>query len=101
MLDTLTLDDAAAADPAVAGSKAAGLAALRAAGFDVPDAVVLPIGIADGTDLDELRTAVADACSSLGDRLAVRSSATWEDGAARAHAGATVTVLDVSGVDAT
>ena len=38
------LDHPRAIDTSVVGSKAAGLARLRAAGFDVPDGVVLPVG---------------------------------------------------------
>ena len=101
----LALDAPDAADPARVGTKAAGLARLWAAGFAVPDAVILPIGIAetwpDGPPPDQVRDAVDQACTALGGPLAVRSSASWEDGATSAHAGATTTVLDVSGPDAT
>jgi pyruvate,water dikinase len=103
-LDTIDLDDPRAVDPAVAGAKAAGLATLRSAGFDVPDGVILPVGIADawtdGPASDELHAAVDAACSALAGPLAVRTSATWEDGTTSAHAGATATVLDVIGTDA-
>jgi pyruvate,water dikinase len=99
----LTLDDARSLDASLVGAKVAGLARLRAAGFDVPDGVVLPVGLRDawpdGPAPDWLRATVADACHALGDRLAVRSSATWEDSSTHAHAGATATVLDVSGTD--
>ena len=101
---TLTLNDVEAADPTVAGSKAAGLARLHQGGFSVPDARVLPIGVGDD-DADTIapwaRDAVKRACVDLNGPLAVRSSASWEDGATSAHAGATTTVLDVSGTDAT
>ncbi len=100
----LPLDDPQAREPAVAGAKAAGLAGLVAAGFDVPEGVVLPPKLlatwTDGAAPGPVRAAVEAACARLGPRLAVRSSATWEDGATSAHAGATATVLDVSGVDA-
>ncbi len=103
---SVRLDDPAALDPALVGNKASGLAHLRADGFDVPDAVVLTIGWAatwqpDTSPPDILVQLVADAVGQLGPRLAVRSSATWEDGATSAHAGASETVLDVQGVDAT
>ncbi len=67
---------------------------------------MLPVGIAkvwtDGTGTRCAGRAVADQCAArLGGALAVRTSATWEDGATSAHAGATATVLDVSGVDDT
>ncbi len=107
----IDLHDPRAADPAVAGSKAAGLARLQASGFEVPAGVVLPVGIARAwparpADLANpapatVRQSVATACDTLGGALAVRTSATWEDGATSAHAGATATVLDVSGVEDT
>ncbi len=79
-----------------------GLARLRAASFAVPDGIVLPIGIAaewpDGPAPTQLRAAVAEICDHLPGPLAVRTSATWEDGATSAHAGATATVLGVSGI---
>jgi len=103
--EVLDLDDPKVGDPSVAGTKAAGLARLRAASFRVPPGVVLPVGIAQawpsGPAPEPLRAAVADRCARLGDALAVRTSATWEDGATSAHAGATATVLGVSGVDET
>ncbi len=102
--ELIALDDERAADPTLVGAKAAGLARLVAAGFAVPDAVVLPAGLRDrwptGPAPEPIRAAVEDACTALGPRLAVRSSSTWEDGATAAHAGATATVLDVSGPDA-
>lgn len=101
----LDLDDPRAGDPAVAGTKGAGLSRLRAAGFSVPDGVVLPIGLAatwpDGPAPAVIADAVADVCVRLSGPLAVRTSTTWEDGTTSAHAGATATVLDVSGVDDT
>ena len=104
-VDTFDLDHPRAADPAFAGTKGAGLARLRAASFTVPDGVVLPIGIArewpGGPAPEQLRTAVAGICDRLPGALAVRTSATWEDGVTSAHAGATATVLGVSGVDDT
>lgn len=103
-IEGISLDTARAADPSVAGAKAAALAGLRVAGFRVPDGVVLPVGLASawptGPAPEALRAVVGEACASLGGPLAVRSSATWEDGATSAHAGATKTVLDVSGTDA-
>ncbi|MEQ8842222.1 MAG: PEP/pyruvate-binding domain-containing protein [Acidimicrobiales bacterium] len=99
------LDDPRAADADVAGTKGAGLARLRSAGFAVPDGVVLPVGIAaawpDGEAPATIAAAVADACSRLDGPLAVRTSTTWEDGTTRAHAGATATVLDVTGTEDT
>ncbi|HUP74006.1 MAG TPA: PEP/pyruvate-binding domain-containing protein [Acidimicrobiales bacterium] len=103
--EMIGLEDPRASDPAVAGTKGAGLARLRAAGFTVPDAVVFAVGIAQawpsGPAPGSVRTAVAEACARLDAALAVRTSATWEDGATSAHAGATATLLGVSGVDET
>lgn len=103
--ELLTLDDPRSLDAATVGTKAAGLARLRAAGFDVPDAFVVPVDDTnawpDGPVPDSLRQEVANAVEALGQRLAVRSSATWEDGTTSAHAGATETVLDVRGTEAT
>ncbi len=102
--EAIGLDDPRATDPTVAGTKAAGLARLRAAGFRVPDGMVLPVGLASawpsGPAPTGVHTAVDRAHASLGGPLAIRTSATWEDGATSAHAGATMTVLDVSGTDA-
>lgn len=101
--EVLDLDDPRAIEPSVAGTKGAGLARLRAESFTVPDGAVLPIGLADawpgGPAPAGLQAAVAGVCDRLGGPVAVRSSATWEDGATSAHAGATATVLGVEGVD--
>ena len=103
-IELIALDDPRAVDPAVAGTKAAGLARLRQAGFDVPHGVVLPVGVATtwpaGPAPDDLRDAIGGVCASIAAPVAVRSSATWEDGATSAHAGASKTVLDVTGTDA-
>lgn len=99
------LDDPRATDPALAGSKASGLALLRRESFRVPEGLVLPVGIAalwpQGDAPEELRATVTDFCTGIDSAMAVRTSATWEDGTTSAHAGATATVLDVTGVDAT
>jgi rifampicin phosphotransferase len=103
----LGLDDEQAADPAVAGGKAAGLARLVAHGVAVPDAVVLPAAalepFGDGdTEVPEaVRALVTQAIARLGDGpLAVRSSATTEDADDASYAGQYETVLGVRGVDA-
>ena len=99
-----TLDDPAAADPAVAGAKAAALARARAAGLPVLPGVVVPVAIgrpaadaalaalsAGGSGAarlavlehgvpDPVVEAVADAVRAAGwSRLIVRSSAVVED----------------------
>jgi phosphoenolpyruvate synthase/pyruvate phosphate dikinase len=101
----LTLDAPTATDAGAVGAKAAHLAQLRAAGFTVPDAVVLPASLLAGwrsgtTAPAEVQRAVADAVGAFpGRRLAVRSSADAEDAAAASFAGAYATVLGVSGTD--
>ncbi|MFV0316595.1 MAG: PEP/pyruvate-binding domain-containing protein [Microthrixaceae bacterium] len=102
-LRVVSLGDPDAHDASVVGNKAAGLARLGAWGFDVPPAMVLPVGIAslaDSRDLDDLlHDTLPELLHRVGQPVAVRASATWEDSAISAHAGATVTELDVRGVD--
>lgn len=87
------LDDAA--DPSRCGRKAAALAALRKAGFDVPDGFVIPVGASPS------RAEIAGALARLGDGpVAVRSSGAAEDLEDASFAGQYETVLDVRGADA-
>ena len=96
-----------ATEVALVGAKAAGLARLRSAGFEVPerDRDTHPLHRRAGGPNrtmdrhDGLSDALAEVTAELGERLAVRSSATWEDSATSAHAGETATELDVSGAD--
>lgn len=88
------LDDGDALVPRLVGHKAATLARLRMAGFDVPEGLVLPVG---GTDLEAV---ASEADARWPGPLAVRTSATWEDTATSARAGETLTVLDVVGAGA-
>ena len=93
MSDWITLDDGDALAPRFVGSKAAALARLRMAGFEVPDGWILPVGSAT-----ERWAGFADAVTRvLHGPVAVRSSASWEDLATAAAAGQSVTVLDVEG----
>src|SRR5437867_7289950 len=93
--DTLTsaisLEDARAQHPAVAGRKAAVLAKLLGAGFAVPDGFVVPVEA-------HLPATLADlpAGGSALQRFAVRSSAAAEDGADASFAGQYETLLDVT-----
>lgn len=107
-----SLDDPAAADPGVAGNKAATLATLRSAGLRIPDGFVITMAAFDraagnGTGRArfsrqqlpaEVRDAIIWVAGQLGDwRYAVRSSATAEDLPGRSSAGQFESVLDVHG----
>ena len=111
-VDDAVLVELSRADPACReqiGVKAANLAALLQAGFDVPDGVILRTDvhaqvIGDGKDSDavsvptEIRNQLVDALASFGsDLLAVRSSSPHEDLAERSFAGQYETVLNVNG----
>ena len=101
----IALDDPSAADCATVGSKAAHLAQLRAAGFTVPDGIVLPSALLAGWRAGtpapaEVEHAVAEAVATFAGRaLAVRSSADAEDAAGASFAGSYATVLGVTGVE--
>ncbi|MGH2659938.1 MAG: PEP/pyruvate-binding domain-containing protein, partial [Actinomycetota bacterium] len=95
----VSLDDLACEAPALAGNKAATLAVLRRAGFEVPPGVVVPAG-ALGRVADELPPAVRAALQAVSDLLgpgpcAVRSSSTLEDTEQASFAGQFETVLGV------
>ena len=101
----LTLDQAASRDAGEVGGKARGLARLAAAGLPVPDALVLPAAaharwLERGGLGDEDLRALIDAAETLGEPLAVRSSATDEDSFERSAAGQYESVMDVRGPDA-
>jgi hypothetical protein len=95
----VNLDDPACEAPALAGNKAATLAALRRAGFEVPPGVVVPadaLGVAD-----ELPQTIKAALRNMPERLgsgpwAVRSSSTAEDTERASFAGQFETVLGVN-----
>jgi len=95
----VTLDDPACEARALAGNKAANLAALRRAGFEVPPGVVVPadaLGVAD-----ELPQTIQAALRNVPERLgsgpwAVRSSSTAEDSEQASFAGQFETVLGVN-----
>jgi phosphohistidine swiveling domain-containing protein len=95
----VSLDDPACEAPALAGNKAATLAVLRRAGFEVPPGVVVPAD-ALGDVADELPQAVRAALATVPELLgpgpwAVRSSSTAEDTEAASFAGQFETVLGV------
>ena len=89
------LVDEAALDPVLVGSKAANLAKLRQAGFDVPDGLVLTTDAGEAADLGEELSRILD---HFGDTpLAVRSSATAEDLPDSSYAGQYESFLGVRG----
>ncbi|MGH2738009.1 MAG: PEP/pyruvate-binding domain-containing protein [Actinomycetota bacterium] len=95
----VSLDDPGCEATALAGNKAATLAVLRRAGFEVPPGVVVPAdafgGVAD-TLPPAVRAALPKVPSLLGPGpWAVRSSGTAEDSAEASFAGQFETVLGV------
>ncbi|MQB01364.1 MAG: hypothetical protein GEU78_13910 [Actinobacteria bacterium] len=93
------LDDPVAEVPAIAGNKAATLAVLRRAGFEVPPGVVVPAGSLSVV-ADELPASVQAALLKVPELLearpwAVRSSSTAEDSEQASFAGQFETVLGV------
>ncbi|HUG09034.1 MAG TPA: PEP/pyruvate-binding domain-containing protein, partial [Acidimicrobiia bacterium] len=95
----VSLDDPACEAPALAGNKAATLAVLHRAGFQVPPGVVVSADALSGAD-NELPPAVRAALSQVPGLLgrgpwAVRSSSTAEDSEHASFAGQFETVLNV------
>ena len=100
----VALSDVAAAQPDLVGGKAGGFAALRAAGLPVPEGFVLTTAVHRAALADSGRIPhpvageVARLVAGLGDvPLAVRSSASGEDGGDHSHAGLYLTRLGVRG----
>lgn len=113
--DVVRLDDTAGCTAAECGGKAHHLARLLAAGFPVPDGVVVTTSALarlqqggrsgePGAWLtagfpDDLRNALERAVAPLGWPVAVRSSGVAEDLADASYAGLYETVLDVADID--
>ncbi len=100
------LNDLASEPIEQVGGKASSLGRLKAAGFNVPDAFVIPTGIARQLaadwDSDEAASVLA-AFAQLtadGSDVAVRSSAVDEDSEGASFAGQHATILEVRGEDA-
>lgn len=93
----LWFEDAAAADPARAGGKAAALAAL-ARDLPVPDGFVVA-GTPDDAAVEEAYEQLAERAGEDEPLVAVRSSATDEDGQTSSFAGQHETILGVRGID--
>ena len=102
----LFLDEEEAAEPALAGNKAATLARLSASGLPVPPGFVVTVAACDritaageGGAIDQdLLAAIRSGLARLGDTaLAVRSSGTAEDREDASYAGQYETVLGVRG----
>lgn len=91
------LADAACRDPSLVGNKAAVLAGLRQAGYNVPDGFALSAqALAQGSDAWE--PMVGMALRRLRAPWAARSSSTVEDSRSAAYPGLFVTVLDLSDI---
>jgi phosphohistidine swiveling domain-containing protein len=95
----ISLDDPACQAPALAGNKAATLAVVRRAAFEVPPGLVISADTLDGAG-DDLPSAVRAALGDVPDLLgsgpwAVRSSSTAEDSEQASFAGQFETVLNV------
>lgn len=91
-----------ATDPETVGQKAAGLGRAFAAGYQVPDARVVPISVTRGIhsgDEPDLRQLLDGVLDALGGTVAVRSSGVDEDTEAASYAGQYLTILGVSDVD--
>jgi phosphoenolpyruvate synthase/pyruvate phosphate dikinase len=101
----LTLDQATDRGVGEVGGKARGLARLLALGLPVPPAVVVPADVherwlAKGALGDADVGSLWAAARSLGQPLAVRSSAVHEDSASHSAAGQYESVMDVCGPEA-
>jgi len=92
----LSLDDPRAADAASCGHKAATLAELRQAGFDVPAGFVVPANLAGGMD----EAGISAALRQLAGPVAVRSSGLAEDLPDASFAGQYDSFLEVEGFEA-
>ena len=93
----LWFEDAAAADPRRAGGKAAALAAL-ARRMPVPDGFVVA-GTPDDAIIEQAYAELAERTGEDQPLVAVRSSATDEDGLHSSFAGQHETILGVRGID--
>ena len=100
----IDLDAAAATDSGLVGAKAARLAALRQAGFPVPDGFVVPAEVfrtaPHGEVTPDVEAEIAAAYGSLGDqaRVVIRSSVVQPQGAVAAAAGAFASFRGIAGV---
>jgi rifampicin phosphotransferase len=103
--DIVRFDDPEACERSVVGTKASHLAELRAAGFPVPDGLVLPATLLAGWRAGaappaEVERAIEEVVASFeGAALAVRSSADAEDGTSASFAGTYATLLGATGVE--
>lgn len=105
MSDVLPFDAITAADAPRVGGKALSLAEMARAGLPVPPGFAIPTGEYQRLRESGLRSdptlvaAVLRAFHSLGGSVAVRSSASDEDGVADSFAGQQETILGVTGDD--
>lgn len=96
-MDVMTFEDIKGEDATTVGAKAATLADLRRAGFDVPDGIVLPAGEALRARAGGIAGFAAQAAARFPGPVAVRSSGTREDHATSARAGMGHTELGPEG----
>ena len=75
-MDVMTFEDIKGEDATTVGAKAATLADLRRAGFDVPDGIVLPAGEALRARAGGIAGFAAQAAARFPGPVAVRSSGT-------------------------
>lgn len=101
MTALFTSQDALESSAQVIGGKARVLADLAKEGYKVPPFFVIPsASFENGQIAETQRSEIQKACDTLGaTRLAVRSSASSEDGHAESHAGQFLTFLDVAAAD--
>lgn len=102
--DVISLADVGPAAPDLVGGKARGFAVIARAGLSAPEGFVVTTAAhraaAGGRMPGSVARRVAELVRGLGDGpLAVRSSATAEDGADDSHAGQYLTRLGVRGAD--
>jgi phosphoenolpyruvate synthase/pyruvate phosphate dikinase len=104
--DVIPLSQVGGTPPDLIGGKARGFATIARAGLTAPEGFVVTTTVhraaAAGRLPDAAARVVADLVGAMGDApLAVRSSATAEDGVEHSHAGQYLTRLGVRGVDGT
>ena len=94
--EVIDLDDAAAANASIVGSKAANLARARRAGLPALPGFAIPVGSGASAAVDSSYLALSDGGTRP---VVVRSSSPSEDTANSSQAGRFTSVVDVRGID--